>query len=118
MDKSRQFLLWTLGGAGVVLLYAAYKGDSPLSLLESYTSSKSALGSTDTTNTTGVSTGTRGTFTPGTGGTQASLDALTVPDVPDYPSTPTYVTDANGNVLDVPVAYANNPGSYVPSVTA
>jgi hypothetical protein len=37
--NSRQFLLWVAGFAGVTLLYAAYKGQTPTELIDNFNSS-------------------------------------------------------------------------------
>lgn len=34
--KGKGLLLWVAGFAGVLLLYSAYKGENPLTLIESY----------------------------------------------------------------------------------
>lgn len=111
MSNENGLMLWVLGGSGVVLIYAAYKGASPLSVIQNHISGSGTkpltLADTVTTN-------------PGQG---------TIPVAPDqtyggqYSANQTadasgtqYVYDSNGNVVGtVPKAYAGSPGTYMGS---
>lgn len=93
MDKNRAMLLWFAGAAGIVLLYAAYKGKSPSSIVSTYSDAKPATPSSGNPpgNATISPIGTPGTVVP------------------------QFTTDANGNMVDIPAAYQSEPQFYIPS---
>lgn len=114
--------LWVLGGAGVTLMYAAYKGKSPLAVLTNHVAGTatpvappvSAAGSaTPATTSAGVAEST-----PGVGATITQSGDRN--NGPGYSvgtdSTGTqYVYDGNGNpVGTVPPQYSKNPATYIP----
>jgi hypothetical protein len=134
MGENRGLILWTLCGAGVFLLYAAYKNQQPQTLLLNHLngSTDSAPISTSTVVPTVTdSTGKTWNTAPGDGGFITS-DPPT-PDAP-YGSKPNVqvqgfthvVPDLNGrfNVVDsnglilatVPDAYQGSAATYIPTV--
>lgn len=130
MDTSRQVIIWTAGAAGVMLIYSAYKNQSPLTELKSW------LGGGGS----GVSSGS------GQASSAPGADPGTATNTGDLPSTVTaeqnqaeinnvlsgggqasgytvgtdstgiaYVYDQNGNMVsEVPSAYQHSPGTYIP----
>lgn len=117
MSNSRNILYWTAGAAGIMLLYAAYKGESPLAELQGFFSAKGAgstqaittvTGNTDPTGLTGASPSASDVQGSGYSGSTNSSET----------SDGTYVYDANGNIVgEVPALYKNSPGTYIPSKT-
>lgn len=110
-DRGKQLILWITGFSGTLLLYAAYKGKSPLSLLDGTTTASGSA----TSSTSGApvpSNPSTGTASP-TGG-PIRLEAVTLPGSDTVSGG--YVYDANGNpISQIPAAYADNPNSYIPS---
>lgn len=127
MDTSRQVIIWTAGAAGVMLIYSAYKNQSPLTELKSWLGKGTAPAAGQPSSAPGADPGTA-TNTgdlPSTvtaeqnqaeinnvlsGGGQASgytvgTDSTGV----------AYVYDQNGNMVSVvPSAYQHSPGTYIP----
>jgi len=135
-DANRGMILWTLGGSGVFLLYAAYKNQSPQTLLMNHLTG--AKDSQPIVKPTAVSTATDSNgktwnTEPGSGGW-----ATTDPPLPGDPSGSGYanqlqsapqsvardlsgvynVIDSNGLVIaQVPQLYQKSPATYIPQVT-
>lgn len=89
VDKNRLLLLWVAAGAGMILLYSAYKGKSPLSVVEHYSDEKKPV--TD--------------LGP----------SISVPDLPGQTTVSQFTTDSNGFTVDIPPAYQGTPGTFIPS---
>lgn len=87
MDRSKGILLWVAGFAGVLLLYAAYKDKSPLSILTNY------AGNVDG------------------GQTDSVTRAATVAAVPITPNVQYQYTDAG--TVDIPSTYAQSPETFI-----
>lgn len=96
MDKNRMLLLWIAAGAGVILLYSAYKGKSPTSLVSNY-----ADGTTPV-----ADLGTNSTALPTTPGDKVSAS---------FSGDTGFTTDVNGFTVDVPSAYSDSPSTFIPS---
>lgn len=93
--KNKEILLWVAGFAGVLLLVAAYKNKSVISILGQF-------GGTGTGKATAAGDGVT-VIAPASGG--------------QYPGLVGSTFDANGLATDVPDAYSFSPGTYVPSQT-
>lgn len=114
MDNGQGLVLWCLGGAGITLVYAAYKHVSPLAVLQNHI----------------TSTATKPAST--TGGVVSKSDAM--PPVAPVPATASYagngtpysvgvdgtgtqyVYNGDGSPIGVlPSEYGHAPGNYIPS---
>lgn len=99
MDKNEGIVLWIAGGAGVILIYSAFKNKSVTSVFTDYTTGGSAK-----TTAAGGSAEDHDTGNPAaspTAGGQFSNNG--------------YVYDANGSVVgSIPDAYSGSPGTYRP----
>ena len=88
-------ILWIAAGAGVILLYSAYKGKSPTSVLGHYASEKKDNGTVPNLGTN-------------------------VPSIPTDPGGPaisaSFTTDSNGLTVDLPSAYQSSPSTFIPSL--
>jgi hypothetical protein len=115
---SKAIVLWLAGGVGVILLYAAYKGLSPTSIVTGALASKTTVKKTTTD---------KGN-TPSGGSTVTTTEQSQVPSeaLQDAADSGTYeglvqqgsswwTADQYGNpVSEVPAAYGTNPGTYIP----
>jgi len=101
-DRDKAIILWIAGFAGVVLLYSAYKGRTPITTITG------SLSANDSSAGAGGSSGSSGGVA--TGGTALASPSTALTANPDG-----YVYDGNGNVVgDIPPAYSANPASYIP----
>lgn len=125
MDSNRGMILWTLGGAGVFLLYAAYKNQSPQTLLLNHLNgtavSNPIAGSTAVPTITDAQGKTWNTA-PGDGGyittDPPSPDAPAAPsDIPPGDMLGSYRMDANGVIVATAADYRNSPKTYIPQVS-
>lgn len=93
MDKNRAFLLWIAIAGGGFLLYSAYKGKSPTETLTAYANN-------------------------GTAGKTDSGPSVTAPTVAgsDHVSS-SFTSDSNGYTVEIPPAYKNSPGTFIPSAS-
>lgn len=118
--NSKAIVLWMLGGVGIVLLYAAYKGKSPTSI---FTGAFAKTGTPKplSTKTTGTGTPTPQTGQqvaeindPGANHTAAQVQVsgrITKLEDGTY-----WVTDADGNpVQEVAGPYQTTPRTYIPT---
>ncbi|MHB1357044.1 MAG: hypothetical protein ACYCZF_13835 [Anaerolineae bacterium] len=102
-DSQKTLILWLAGGAGVVLLYSAYKNKNVVTTLADTLSNPS------------------GVFAPGvavqpsaaTGNTSGITYNEPVPALPDAGKK--YVFDKNGFMVQVPDAYQNNTAAFIPA---
>lgn len=96
MDGKDGLILWTLGGAGVLFLYAAWSKKSPRAVLAS------TLG-------TPAPSAPQAAPVPAQYGQQLPISYTTAPQ-----SGTQYVFDANGYMVDaVPDPYQNSPHTYI-----
>lgn len=100
MDGKDGLILWTLGGAGVLLLYAAYANKSPRAVLAS------TLGTPAAAAPSPAAAGTSpGDTSAGSGATGTGRDS----------SGTAYLFDADGNMAGViPAPYQSTPHLYIP----
>lgn len=120
-DTAKETLVWVAGGAGVLLIYSAYKGRNPVDTLRSYLGGSAAP--TGTTSGAGVTSSTgRSTASSQLGAAPATDTSVGAP-----PSDVTgasvlsdslggsHVYDANGLIIgNLPDAYNNSPGTFIP----
>lgn len=114
MDETRGMLLWIAGAAGIILIYAAYKGTSPTHVLSGFTGTGATSGGG-----TGTGSGSGSGSQWGDSGGSASWG--TDPGNSETPSPNPwqgYTMDANGNQVEIPAAYRYSPGSYIPPVSS
>ena len=115
-------ILWLLAGAGVVLIYAAYKNIQPQTLLGNYLS-----GSKDETKISSyapsaipnITTEDGKTYDTAPGGKDGYITTdPPVPGTPPNPNNPLALYyDANGNPVGVvPTIYQKNPGLFISGV--
>lgn len=101
-------VLWVLGGAGVTLLYAAYKGKSPLTVLTNHVAGGGA---------TPAPVPPPATPAPSASTQPASGYSIngTSYTVGQDANGQQYVYDQNGSpVATLPTTYATHPASYIP----
>lgn len=134
MSENRGLILWTLCGAGVFLIYAAYKNQNPQTLLLNHLNGGNAVNPISTPTTVPTVTDSQGktwNTAPGDGGWVTSD-----PPTPGHPYGSTsgggvlegynrVVPDMNGvyNIVDntgiivaqVPDAYQHSAGTYIAS---
>lgn len=90
MTSGKTLVLWSLGGAGVLLLYSAVQNKHPIEALGGIYKSKTGDASTLPTS---------GSF----------------PAVPPLPEVgKRFVVDKNGYEVQVPDEYQTNPNSWIP----
>lgn len=108
MDANDGMILWVLGGAGTVLLYAAYKGTSPLAVLTDH-----IKGASSPAQTAVPQPGS----SAGLDATSPAYDASGVPYSIHQDSTGTqYVYNGDGSPIGtLPSTYGHTPGTYIPS---
>lgn len=126
MADNRGLVLWTLCGAGVFLLYAAYKNQSPQTLLLNHLNGGSTVNPISGAPTVPTITDAQGktwNTAPGDGGYVTSDPPVPGGSTPGYMLGSNHVArDQNGvyNVVDgngliiavVPAAYQSNPSAY------
>lgn len=103
MDGKDGLILWTLGGAGVLLLYSAYANKSPRTVLASTLGTAPAAAPSPAAGVAPVpgdfSGGVSGSFTTG----------------PADSSGTSYFFDADGNMAGVvPAPYQGSAATYIP----
>lgn len=113
MDSPEGLILWILAGAGITLLYAAYKGKSPLAVVTEHVSGTA-------TPNVGTPAGLAGGNDVGGGGLDkyraTSYDSHGMPYSVGIDDTGTqYVYDGNGSPISVlPANYSTTPSTYIP----
>lgn len=129
---NRGIVLWTLSGVGVFLLYAAYKNQSPQTLLTNHLNGTNASQPISGNSTPPQITDSQGkTWDTAPGGSGGYI--TTEPPGSNYGgymlgSTKSYTTmpdgihyalDQNGSIVAaLPNAYQSNPGLYIRPVSA
>lgn len=114
MDGKNGLILWTLGGAGTLLLYSAYAKKSPAAVLSSTlgvapAASPAAIQPRETAD---------GGVVPGSLGARETADGGPVPKA-GYSGGTAYLFDSNGNMTGlVPAPYQGNALSYIPPNTS
>ena len=105
MDGKDGLILWTLGGAGVLLLYSAYANKSPRTVLAS-TLGTPAPAATGAAPSSAPAPAGAGAFS---GGVSGSFSTGT-----DSSGT-NYLFDADGNMAGVvPAPYQGSAATYIP----
>lgn len=121
MNQKNGLILWILGGAGIFLIYAAYKNIRPNTLLSNYISGGTA--SAPISNYTLPGHNSSGQSVPD-GTPPGKYDngyIYTDPPLPGKPSggthydaTAGFIVDSSGNPIGVvPPAYKANPSLYI-----
>jgi hypothetical protein len=108
MNSRDGLILWTLGAAGTLLVYAAYKNTSPASILAHYVTpdTPTATLGTKTANATQADTGYSAYPPARNEGEYTARDSSGI----------AYLYNAQGYQLArVPSAYQTNPASWIPS---
>lgn len=104
MDSTEGMILWVLGGAGITLMYSAFKHRSPLSVLTSHVSP------TPTKSASGSDTGAAVSPT-----VPVSYSSTGAPYSVHTDAGTQYVYDGNGNPTTVlPADYGATPATYIP----
>lgn len=105
-------VLWVLGGAGVTLLYAAYKGKSPLSVLQNHVA---GTGAATPGSPVSATKPVNETLQQEQNSAQAAAQPVGAYTVQSDSTGTQYVYDANGSpVEELPQTYNNHPNSYIP----
>lgn len=124
MNSNDGMVMWLLGGAGVFLLYSAYKNQQPQALLASYVNGQSVeapisnYGGSQTPRNPAPyvpAPGEKGLDTFAHNGLIAPSSTSTRQDI----SGTWNVVDASGRMIGVvPDRYQNTPSLYIPAVSA
>lgn len=133
--NNRGMILWTLGGAGVFLIYAAYKNQNPQTLLLNHlngTNDSKPISVPTTVPTITDSQGKTWNTAPGDGGyittdppTPGAPAGSNTGPLASYPGVSPgrdgvyNLVDRNGLILGtVPTRYQNSPATYIPQAVS